>query len=97
MSAGPGGGRSPTSGRSGGGRREGGKAWTERGVGRLGMDSGRGRVPWNWDWMGRRGGPGTGVGSRMKEGGLDEKEQGQGSGWRQRLGKEGRSVGRCGR
>lgn len=30
-------------------------------------------MPGNWDWMGRRGGPGTGVGRRMMEGGLDGK------------------------
>lgn len=37
-------------------------------------------MPGIWDWMGRRGGPGTGVGRRMNEGGLDEK--GSGQSWR---------------
>lgn len=53
---------------------EGGKAWTQRGMG-----SGRGRVPGSWDWTGRRGGPGTGAGRRL-QGGLDKKRGGHGWG-----------------
>ena len=43
---------------------EGGKAWTQQGT-----DSGRGRVPGSWDWMGRREGP--------------EPAWGGGGGWRE--------------
>lgn len=52
---------------------EGGKACSERGVGRLGMDPGAGACAWKLGLDEKEGRAGTGVGRRMKEGGLDEK------------------------